>query len=49
MISPAATAMLFTLILCLRIGHYHWATDLPALTSYVVVGRVIPVEKEETK
>lgn len=49
MISPAATAMLFTLILCLRIGHYHWAMGLLTLTSYVVVGLVIPAEKAETK
>ena len=49
MISPAAIAALFALVLCLRIGHYHWATDLLALTSYVVVGLVIPVEKAGTK
>lgn len=49
MISPAATAALFARILCLRIGHYHWAMGLLILTSYVVVGLVIPVKKAETK
>lgn len=46
---PAATAALFALILCLRIGHYHWAMGLLILTSYVVVGLIIPAEKAETK
>lgn len=49
MISPATTAALFALILCLRIGHYHWAMGLLILTSYVVVGLIIPAEKVETK
>ena len=49
MIFPAATAALFALILCLRISHYHWAMGLLILTSYVVVGLIIPAEKAETK
>ena len=42
-ISPAAIAALFTLILCLFIGHYHWALGLLALAAYAVVGLVIPI------
>ena len=42
-ISPAAIAALFTLVLCLFIGWYHWLLGLVALTAYAVVGVVIPL------
>jgi ATP-binding cassette subfamily C protein len=42
-ISPAAIAALFTVILCLFIGHYHWALGVLALAAYVTVGVLIPL------
>ena len=42
-ISPAAIAALFTLIMCLFIGHYHALLSLLALAAYVCVGVVIPL------
>lgn len=42
-ISPAAIAALFTLIMCLFIGHYHVLLGLLALAAYVCVGVVIPL------
>lgn len=42
-ISPAAIAFLFTVILCLLIGSYHWLLGLLALFSYITVGIVMPV------
>ncbi len=42
-ISPAAIAFLFTLILCLFIGSYHWILGILALAAYLVVGVMIPV------
>lgn len=41
-ISPAAIALLFTVLLCLLIGSFHWALGLLALTAYLVVGLLIP-------
>lgn len=41
-ISPAAIASLFSLILCLFIGHFHWGLGLLALTAYLVVGIAVP-------
>ncbi len=41
-ISPAAIALLFTMILCLFIGSFHWALGLLALLAYLVVGLLIP-------
>ncbi len=41
-ISPAAIALLFTVLLCLFIGSFHWALGLLALTAYLVVGLLIP-------
>lgn len=41
-ISPAAIALLFTVILCLFIGSFHWALGLLALLAYLVVGLLIP-------
>ena len=42
-ISPAAIAFLFTIIMCLFIGSYHWLLGLIALAAYLVVGIVIPL------
>lgn len=42
-ISPSAIALLFSLILCLFIGSYHWSLGLLAVLAYVTVGIVIPV------
>lgn len=42
-ISPAAIAALFTILLCLFIGSYHWSLGVLALVAYLVVGIVIPV------
>lgn len=42
-ISPAVIAALFSLILCLFIGQYHWSLGLLALASYLVVGAAVPI------
>lgn len=42
-ISPVAIAALFSLILCLFIGSYHWALGLLALCAYLVVGVAVPL------
>ena len=42
-ISPAAIAFLFTVILCLFIGSFHWLLGLIALAAYLTVGIVIPL------
>ena len=42
-ISPAAIALLFTIIMCLFIGSYHWLLGLLALAAYLCVGLVIPL------
>ena len=42
-ISPAAIAFLFTIIMCLFIGSFHWLLGLIALTAYLTVGIVIPL------
>ena len=42
-ISPAVIAALFTLIMCLFIGHYHVLLGLLALIAYLCVGVVIPL------
>lgn len=42
-ISPTAIALLFSLILCLFIGSYHWLLGLLAAVAYLVVGLVIPL------
>ncbi len=42
-ISPAAIALLFTIVMCLFIGSYHWLLGLIALAAYLVVGIVIPL------
>lgn len=42
-ISPAAIAALFSLILCLFIGGYHWGLGALALCAYLVVGVAAPL------
>ena len=42
-ISPAAIALLFSLILCLFIGQYHPALGLLAAAAYLVVGIAVPL------
>lgn len=42
-ISPAVIAALFTVILCVFIGRFHWALGLLALAAYVTVGVLIPL------
>ncbi len=42
-VSPVAIAFLFSLILCLFIGSFHWILGVLALTAYVIVGAVIPM------
>ncbi len=42
-ISPIAIAALFTVVLCLFIGSYHWILGLLALCAYAVVGIGIPL------
>lgn len=42
-ISPAAIAFLYTVLLCLFIGSFHWVLGLLALAAYLVVGIVIPL------
>ena len=39
----AVIAALFTVILCVFIGRFHWALGLLALAAYVTVGVVIPL------
>lgn len=42
-ISPVAIAFLFTIVMCLFIGFYHWMFGLLALAAYLTVGVLIPV------
>ena len=42
-ISPAAIAFLFTIVMCLFIGYFHWLLGLIALAAYLIVGIVIPL------
>ncbi len=42
-ISPAAIALLFSVLLCLFIGSYHWLLGLVALVAYITVGLIVPV------
>src|SRR5699024_4788240 len=42
-ISPAAIAFLFTIVMCLFLGSYHWLLGLIALAAYLNVGIVIPL------
>lgn len=42
-ISPTAIAILYTIIMCVYIGSFHWILALIALAAYIVVGVVIPL------
>lgn len=42
-ISPAAIALLFTVVLCLFIGSYHPILGIIALVAYITAGVIIPV------
>lgn len=42
-ISPAAIAFVFTILMCLFIGRYHWALGLLALAAYLLVGIAVPL------
>ena len=42
-ISPIAIAALFSGILCIFIGSYHWSLGVIAFVAYMVVGGVIPL------
>jgi ATP-binding cassette subfamily C protein len=42
-ISPAAIALIFSIIMCLFIGSFHWSLAIVALIAYIVVGLVIPL------
>ena len=42
-ISPAAIALVFTVVMCLYIGSFHWMLGLLALASYLVVGVADPI------
>ena len=42
-ISPIAIAALFTVVMCLFIGSFHWVLGLLALCAYAVVSIVIPM------
>jgi ATP-binding cassette subfamily C protein len=41
-ISPSVIALLFTVVMCLFIGSFHWGLGVLALVAYAVVGVVIP-------
>ncbi|MGN0971997.1 MAG: amino acid ABC transporter ATP-binding/permease protein, partial [Aristaeellaceae bacterium] len=42
-ISPVAIALVFSLLLCLFIGQYHWCLGLVALAAYLAVGVAAPL------
>ena len=42
-ISPIVIAALFTVMMCLFIGSFHWALGLLALLAYAVVGVAVPL------
>lgn len=42
-ISPTVIALLFTVLMCLLIGSYHWSLGLLALASYLMVGIAVPL------
>ena len=42
-ISPAAIAFLFTIVMCVFIGHYHMDLGMLAFAAYLTVGVIIPV------
>lgn len=42
-ISPSAIAFLFTVIMCIFIGHYHIVLGIIALFAYITVGIAVPI------
>ena len=42
-ISPAAIATLYTVLMCVFIGSFHWSLGVLALATYLIVGIAIPV------
>ena len=42
-ISPAAIAFLYTILMCLFIGSFHWGLGVLALAAYLFVGIIIPL------
>ena len=42
-VSPILIAILFSAILCLFIGSFHWVLGIVALVAYLTVGLVVPV------
>lgn len=42
-ISPIAIAAIFSGIMCIYIGHFHWILGVIALTAYLAVGVCIPL------
>lgn len=42
-ISPIAIAFLFSIILCIFIGNYHWILGIIALCAYITAGIIIPL------
>lgn len=41
-ISPIAIAILYTIIMCIYIGSFHWVLAVVALAAYIVTGVLIP-------
>ncbi len=42
-LSPMAIALLFSVIMCIFIGSYHWILGLAAAAAYIIVGVVLPI------
>ena len=42
-VSPILIAAIFSVILCLFIGSYHWTLGLLAMAAYLVVGVLVPI------
>ena len=42
-VSPILIAAIFSVIMCLFIGSYHWMLGLLALAAYLVVGILVPI------
>lgn len=42
-ISPSAIALVFSVLMCVFIGTYHWILGVLAAAAYIVVGVVVPI------
>lgn len=42
-ISPSAIALVFSVLMCVFIGSYHWILGVLAAAAYIVVGVVVPI------